>query len=97
MGSICDLNDTDRFMRSTEGREYLNTIIKNLEGRTITRVSFENNVSHVLIHLYLDNGEMYTITEPGMDVDVLREDFAEAIEREYYVDYPDRKPSEGRH
>ena len=94
MGSISDMNDVDRFLRSREGKEHLEGIRRSLKGKAITEVDFSNEVTGVAIVLYLDDGSSFVATQPELDVDVLREDFAEALEREYYKDYPDRKPED---
>ena len=44
--------------------------------------------------LQLDDGETFALFQPSMEVEALREQFADAIEREYYVDFPERKPTD---
>ena len=82
MGSGGDYNDVDRFLRSTEGKEYFRNMWKNLVGEEIDIISLQNGTDQVLIHLRLTNGEEYTLTDPQMDIAVLQTDFAEAIARE---------------
>ena len=65
-----------------------------LKGRTITDVTFSNEVNFIETTLSLDDGETFLIMQPSLDVDTLREEFAEVLRREYYVDYPERKPKE---
>jgi hypothetical protein len=91
MGDICNMSDIDRFMRSPEGQTHLEEIRAMLKGRTITDVSFSNEVQCVETTLHLDDGETFVIYQPSLDVDALREEFADVIQREYYVDYPERK------
>jgi hypothetical protein len=91
MGDICNMSDIDRFLRSPEGQAHLEEIRAMLKGRTITDVSFSNEVHCVETTLHLDDGETFVIYQPSLDVDALREEFADVIRREYYVDYPERK------
>jgi len=94
MGDICDMNDLERFMRSTEGAAHLEEIRQMLKGRTIVDVSFSNEVHFVATTLHLDDGETFFITQPSLEVEAIREQFEAAIEREYYVDFPERRPKE---
>ena len=90
MGGICDMNDIDRMMRSKEGAAYLDEIRKMLEGRTIQRVDFTNEVHFIATTLFLDDGETFFIAQPSLEIDAIREQFADVLEREYHVDYPER-------
>ena len=90
MGDICDTNDIERFLRSTEGKAKMAQVREFLMERVIIDVSFQNDVSGVSIDLLLDDGAHFCVNWAG--VDDLREEFVGAIEREYYVDYPGRKP-----
>lgn len=92
MGDICDMNDLERFMRSPEGKTHLEEIQQMLKGQTIIDVSFSNEVHFIATTLHLDDGEFFFITQPSLEVEALREQFEEVIEREYYVDFPERKP-----
>ena len=91
MGDLCNLNDLERFLRSPEGQAHLEEIRAMLKGRTITDVSFTNEVQFIETTLHLDDGETFLIIQPSLDVDTLREEFADVLRREYYVDYPERK------
>lgn len=95
MGDICDMNDLERLLRSPEGKAHLEEIRQMLLGRTITEVSFSNEVHFLATVLHLDDGGSFFIYQPSMEVDALREQFEEAIEREYYKDYPERRPEGG--
>jgi hypothetical protein len=90
MGDLCNLNDLDRFLRSSEGQAHLEEIRAMLKGRTITDLSFTNEVQFIETTLHLDDGETFLIIQPSLDVDTLREEFADVLRREYYVDYPER-------
>ena len=94
MGDICDMHDLDRLMRSPEGKNHLNGIRQMLEGRTIIKVTFSNEVHAVGVLLELDDGGTWMAFEPDLEVDALRVQFEDAIEREYYKDYPERRSDE---
>ena len=93
MGDICDMNDLERFMRSPEGQAHLDEIRQMLKGRSITEVSFSNEVHVIATTLHLADGETSFVTQPSLEVGVIRERFEAALEREYYVDFPERKPA----
>ena len=92
MGDICNQNDLDRFLRSPEGQGHLGEIVDSLKGKTITDVTFSNETWCVATTLHLDDGEIFAIYQPSLDVDALRDDFGDVLKREYYVDYPERRP-----
>ena len=92
MGDLSDGNDCDRFMRSSQGQAHLDQIVAMLKGRTIKDISFSNEVHCVATTLHLDDGGSFVVFQSSLDVDVLREEFAEVIEEEYYKDYPERRP-----
>ena len=94
MGDICDMNDLERFFRSADGKAHLEEIRQMLLGRTITEVSFSNEVHFIATTLHLDNGETFFITQSSLEVEAIREQFEDTLEREYYVDFPERKPKE---
>lgn len=92
MGDVCDMNDLDRFMRSAEGHAHLEDIRRSLVGRTIADVDFVNEFHHAAMHLRLSDGSTFTVADESLEVESLREAFAEAIDREYRRDYPERVP-----
>ena len=92
MGDVCDYNDLERLMRSPEGKEHLEKTRKMVLGRTIKKVTFENEVHYITTTLPLDPGGAFVVFQPSMDVCAIREQFEHVIEREYYVDFPERKP-----
>ena len=94
MGDICDMSDCDRLMRSSTGQAHLDEIVGMLKGRTITDVTFSNEVHCIATALRLDDGSSFVVFQPSLEVDTLREEFAEAIQEEYYKDYPERRPKE---
>jgi len=92
MGDISRMNDLARFLRSSEGQTQLEEIRAMLKGRTITGVTFSNEVHSITTTLSLDDDTTFVVFQPSLDVDVIREEFAEVLERERLVDYPERKP-----
>ena len=90
MGDICDMNDLERFIRSPEGQAHLDEIRRMLLGRTITEVSFSNEVHVVATTLHLDDGDTFFITQPSLEVESIREQYAAVLEREFHIDYPKR-------
>ena len=94
MGDICDMNDIERFLRSESGKAHLDEIVAMLKGRTITDVMFFNEVHCVATTLCLDDNTTFVLFQPSLEVDALREEFADAIEEEYYKDFPERRPKE---
>ena len=94
MGSLCDANDIDRFMRSEAGRNHLAEIVTMLKGKTVVDVDFISEVSCITTTLHLDDGESFVILQPSLDVEVLRGQFAETLEEEYYADYPERRTTD---
>ncbi len=94
MGDVSDHADLSRFVRSTEGKAHLEEIRQMLLGRTITEVSFSNEVHFIATTLHLDDGETFFIAQPSLELGTIREQFDEVLEREYFVDFPERKPTE---
>ena len=92
MGDISNMNDLERFMRSPEGQEYLEAIRKTLTSRRIVKVDFVNEVHYVAMTLHLDDGTAFTVSNSSLQVETLRMKFEEVIEREYYLDFPQRNP-----
>lgn len=94
MGDICNMSDLERFMRSPEGKEHLEEIQQMLVGKKVTEVTFSNEVQFIATTLHLDDGTTFVVFQPSLEVDAIQEQFQDVIEREYYVDYPDRKPGQ---
>lgn len=88
MGDGNDSNDLDRFLRSPEGQAHLEETRRMLLGRTIKDVSFSNETHSLVTTLHLDDGGTFVVFQPSLEVDVIREEFEEVLEREYYADYP---------
>ncbi len=94
MGSICDMEDIARYSRSPEGKAHLEDIEMVLKDRRIVNVEFSNNVDHIETILILDNGEQFSFRMHDLEVDSIREEWPGVLDREYYVDYPERVPEE---
>ena len=94
MGDLCDMNDVDRFLRSAEGRKHLESLKSQLVGKRIKDVTFSNEVFGIMTTLHLDDGGTFRVLDLSLTVETLRDEFPEAIEEEYYKDYPERKPAE---
>ena len=56
--------------------------------RPVWRASGHPSLGAISILLHLDNGDTFLAMDPSLDVDALRDEFAEAIDRERLVDYP---------
>jgi len=91
MGDLCDMNDVDRFMRSANGKEHLDEIVRMLKGKTITDVTFSNETHAVMTVLHLSDDDLLEVLQPDHEVEALRENFREAIQEEFDKDYPKRK------
>jgi hypothetical protein len=91
MGDLSDMNDLDRVMRSPEGKAMLEEIRAAVIGHKIACVEFINEVRAIAVLLGLDNGRTIPATDPSLEVESLRKDFADVIHREYLADYPERR------
>jgi len=96
MGDASNMADIERFMRSEDGKAHLNEIVEMLNSRTIVDVTFENDIWCVSTTIHLDNGETFDVFQPSLEVDALREEFGDVIQKEYFKDYPARRPKENR-
>jgi len=98
MGDLSDMNDLDRLMRSPEGQAHLDEMRQTLVGRHIVEVEFSNETCRIGITILLGDGGTFQCTRPELEIDMLREDFAVAIESEYVADYPcGIQPETGSH
>jgi hypothetical protein len=94
MGDLSDMNDIDRFLRCEAGKKHLESLRSQLVGKRITDVTFSNEVFGIMTTLHLDNGGTFLVLDLSLTIETLRDEFPEAIEEEYYKDYPERKPQE---
>ena len=92
MGDISDFNDVARFLRSPEGKAHLTALRESLVGQQIVEVQFSNGTRRVATEFQLSDGKTFVAHSPSLELDGLRSEFEDVIEREYYVDYPEKKP-----
>ncbi len=86
MGDCNDMHDLDLFARSPEGKAVLDETRRQLEGRTIQKVTFSNEVNYIATTLELDNGESFFIAQPSLEVGVIREEFEEVLDHEQDIE-----------
>ena len=92
MGDVCDMDDCARFLRSLEGKRHLESLKNESLGKRIIDVTFSNEVFGIMTTLHLDNSGTFLVLDLWLTVETLRDEFLEAIEEEYYKDYPEREP-----
>lgn len=94
MGDASELADVARFTRSPEGKRALEKFQKSVTGKKIVGASFCELSTGVSITLLLEGGDFLDITtlEQAFSVESLRDRYAWVLDREYYVDFPERKP-----
>jgi len=92
MGDIADYNDIVRFMRSKEGEARLSDYVTMLKGHKVLDVTYSNETSGIALTLHLDDGGTFVVYPPSLDLGVLRQEFDDVLQREYYIDYPERAP-----
>ena len=94
MGDYSDSKSIDRIMSCPAGQAKLNDIRDIFLGKTVTEVSFSNQICAIGIHLRLDDEYEAFVLRPDLSLDVLLED--EDIKKQelelYYQEYPDRRP-----
>ena len=96
MGSLCDMADIERFMRSPEGEARMNAIAQDFVGKTVTSLEFDADIDRVTVCLVFNSGESSVgITLDELDVDSIRAEYPDMLKREYFVDFPERKEREG--
>jgi hypothetical protein len=94
MGDISDFQTLERFMRCSEGLYELERIRAELRGKRIVDVRFENAVHHIAIDLYLEDGEVVSLTKPDLALGTIEAIYEDAIKSEYFVDFPERRPTD---
>ena len=94
MGDLSDMHDLCRFIRSTEGKIHLESIKNRLLTGRITDVTFTNDIFGITMTLHFNDGGTLIVLDLSLQIEVLRDEFPEVLEREYYKDYPERKPKE---
>ncbi len=86
MGDCSDMHDLALFARSPEGKAVLEETGRQLEGRTIQKVTFGNEVNYISTTLELDNGDTFFIAQPSLEVGAIREEFEEVLDREQDIE-----------
>jgi hypothetical protein len=86
MGDFRDMHDLSLFARSPEGEAVLEEIRHQLEGRTIEKVSFSNEVNYIATTLELDDGSTFFIMQPSLEIGAIREQFEEVLDRQEEVE-----------
>lgn len=89
MGDASEQADLERFVRSEEGKEYLDKHSQFLLNKKITDVVYELAGSNILFTLVFDDNSSYT--HNFVDHYQIQSEFEEVLEREYFKDYPERK------
>jgi len=90
MGDASDMSDIERFMRSPEGKAYLEQIRGELIGKRVAAVEFSNSIFAIDMELILDDGTAFEYHHRNLEVNAIRQNFADVLQREYYADYPER-------
>lgn len=70
------MRDITAFMRSPDGRVWLDGIRDCLQGRSIRRVTFAATENGVATTLHLDNKETYRFTDDAMTLEELYERYS---------------------
>jgi hypothetical protein len=65
-----------RFMRSSQGRMFLESIRTHLEGRRIERVDFTGAEDAITTVLHLDNGQHYRFNDEELMLQTLENQFS---------------------
>ena len=92
MGDPSDRATIARFLRSPEGQEHLTRIRNRLLGHAISDVTFTNETTFIGMTLHFEGGDALGVSTPDLEVEALLEHFEEVLQREYFEDYPERKP-----
>jgi hypothetical protein len=94
MGDASDYADVDRFMRSREGQRALDQFQQSLLEKVICDVTFCHLSTGVSVTLHFtDGGHLdLTVVEQAFSIESLRDRYKRVLEREYYIDFPERKP-----
>lgn len=94
MGDASDYAEVGRFMRCPEGQRALDKFQKSLLEKVICDVTFCQLSTGVSVTLHFaDGGHLdLTIVEQSFAIESLRQRYGWVLEREYYIDFPERKP-----
>ncbi|MBI1318344.1 MAG: hypothetical protein GC168_05250 [Candidatus Hydrogenedens sp.] len=80
-------------MRSPEGKKVLERFQQGLVGKRIADVQFQHNTAGVGIVLTFDDRDLLDLGEAAeaFSVETLRRRYMRILDREYYVDFPERR------
>lgn len=94
MGDASDRADVERFMRSPEGKRCMARFRDGLGGKRIVGVDFVNREAGVGVTLLLDGGDYLDLSDTvaAFAVETLRDRYRRVLMREYYRDFPERRP-----
>jgi hypothetical protein len=94
MGDSSDLCEVERFKRSPEGQRALEQFRQSQLGKVISDVTFCELSTGVSVTLhYADGGHLdLTVVEQAFSIESLRQRYGAVLEREYYSDFPARRP-----
>jgi hypothetical protein len=97
MGDSSDFADVGRFMRTAEGQRALDQFREGLLGKVVCDVTFCHLSTGVSATLHFaDGGHMdLTVVEQAFSVESLRRRYGYVLDREFYLDFPNRKPGRG--
>jgi hypothetical protein len=86
--------DVMRWTRAPEGQRVLDEFRQSQLGKVISDVSFCQLSTGVSVTLHFaDGGHLdLSIVEQAFSVESLRDRYRAVLEREYYVDFPERRP-----
>jgi hypothetical protein len=94
MGDASDFADVERFTRTREGQDNLERFREGLIGKRIVGVESTNLSTGVAFTLLLDDGDHLDLSAAlqSYSVESLRDRFSGLLLKEYYKDFPERKP-----
>lgn len=97
MGDASDYADVGRFKRTPEGQRALEQFREGVLGKMICDVTYCHLSTGVSVTLHFtDGGHLdLSIVEQAFAIESLRQRYGRVLEREYYVDFPERKPGRG--
>ncbi len=93
MGDASDHADVGRFMRTPEGQKVLDRFRDGLVGKTIADVEFTHNSTGIGIVLAFEDRDLLDLGEAieTFSVETLRRRYMRVLDREYFVDFPERR------
>jgi len=94
MGDASDYAEVGGFMRCPEGQRALEQFRQSQLDKVISDVSYCHLSTGVSVTLHFADGSHLDLSIVGQafSVESLRQRYGGVLEREYYVDFPHRKP-----